>query len=379
MPDKRHSRRAFLTASGLALTTAVAGCALNPPQDGSESPSSENSKFPEEPLAPEASEQIPTNSQLGEVYQETIDSVAAVQADSADQQSPASGTAWVYDDSYLVTNNHVIRGATDIYLRFRQSGWLEAELVGSDIHSDLAVLEASRLPDSATPIELAGRSYPVGTQVAALGNPFRLAGSFTTGVISGHNRTIAIPGTNFSIADGIQTDAAVNPGNSGGPLITFDGVVVGVINATQGDNVGFAISAAMVQQVVPTLIETGAYEHSYLGIGLSDVSPSLIEANDFGNYTYGVYVNEAIPGGPSDGILRGSQTTTTVRGDRVGVGGDLIVRMGEWTIQNRERLSAFLALETEPGDTIEIEVVRDGATETVEVTLGNRPEVDAQL
>jgi S1-C subfamily serine protease len=313
------------------------------------------------------------------VHQETIGSVAAVHADREAMPRPAGGTAWVYDDSYLVTNDHVVRDATDFYLRFRQSGWLEAELVGSDIHSDLAVLEANSLPDSATALPLADQSYPVGTQVAALGNPFRLAGSFTTGVISGRNRTIAIPGTNFSIADGIQTDAAVNPGNSGGPLITLDGTVVGVVNATQGDNIGFAISSAMVRRVIPTLIETGDYEHSYLGIGLSDVSPSLIEANDFGNYTYGVYVNEVVPGGPSDGGLRGSQTTTRVRGDRVGVGGDLIIRMGDWTIQNRERLSAFLALETNPGDTIEIEVVREGETETVSVTLGTRPNVESQL
>lgn len=379
MPDKRQSRRAFLAASGLTLTTAVAGCTLNPPQGGPETEPPPESNFPDEPVAPEASEQLPSNSLLGDVYEATIDSVAAVQADSEAQPSPAAGTAWVYDDTHLVTNDHVVRGATSLYLRFRRSGWIEAELVGTDIHSDLAVLESSQLPDSATPLELAEQSYPVGTQVAALGNPFRLAGSFTTGVISGRNRTISIPGTAFSIADGIQTDAAVNPGNSGGPLITLDGVVVGVVNATQGDNIGFAISAAMVRQVVPTLIEDGEYEHSYLGIGLSDVIPSVIEANDFGNYTYGVYVNQVVSNGPSAGALRGSQTTTTVRGDRIGVGGDLIVRMDDWTIQNRERLSAFLALETEPGDTIEIEVIRGGTPETVNVTLGNRPELAEQL
>ncbi len=373
MPDKPHSRRAFLTASGFALSSLLAGCTLNPPQA---SPVEEGSGFPEDPVAPETREQSPANSRLGEVYQETIDSVAAVQAASTDGAS--GGTAWVYDDSYLVTNNHVVRGATDYYLRFRESGWLEAELVGSDVHSDLAVLEASTLPDSATALDLADRSYPVGTQVAALGNPFGLSGSFTTGIISGRNRTIAIPNSPFSTPDGIQTDAAVNPGNSGGPLITLDGVVVGVVNATQGDNVGFAISAALTERVIPALIETGSYDHSYLGIGLSDVSPAVIEANDFGNYTFGVYVNQVLPSGPSNGKLRGSQTTTTVRGREVGVGGDLIVRMGEWTIQNRERLAAYLALETTPGDTIDIEVIRGGEPKTVTVTLGTRPPINGQ-
>lgn len=373
MPDKRQSRRAFLTASGFTLASALAGCTLNPPQD---SPDGENTGFPEDPVAPEVRDQSPASSRLGEVYQETIDSVAAVQA--ASTQGVSGGTAWVYDDAYLVTNDHVVRGATDYYLRFRNSGWVEAELVGSDIHSDLAVLEASTLPDSATALELADRPAPVGTRVAALGNPFGLSGSFTTGIISGRNRTIAIPDSPFSTPDGIQTDAAVNPGNSGGPLITLEGIVVGVVNATQGDNIGFAISAALTRRVIPDLIETGNYEHSYIGIGLSDVSPALIEANDFGNYTYGVYVNQVLSDGPSAGSLQGSETTTTIRGREVGVGGDLIIGMGDWTIQNRERLSAYLALETRPGDTIEIEVVRDGETKTVDVTLGSRPEITRQ-
>ncbi|MXR53125.1 PDZ domain-containing protein [Halovenus sp. WSH3] len=371
MPEKRQSRRRFLTASGVALTAALAGCTLNPPQ-GSGQESSNNSGFPDDPVTPQTQEEIPASSQFSEVYQETIDSVAAVRATGA--SSSSGGTAWVYDDSHLVTNAHVVRDATEIYLRFRQSGWLQAELVGSDGHSDLAVLQAD-LPDSATPLELTDQPHPVGTRVAALGNPFGLTGSFTTGIISGRNRTISIPNSRFSTPDGIQTDAAVNPGNSGGPLITLDGVVVGVVNATQGDNVGFAISAAMVRRVVPELIETGNYDHSYLGIALSDVTPALIEANDFGNYTFGVYVNGTAPDGPSDGILQGSETTTTIRGREVEVGGDLIVRMGEWTIQNRERLSAYLALETRPGDTVDIEVVRDGETRTVQVTLGTRPEL----
>lgn len=373
MADKRYSRRAFLGASGFTLASALAGCTLNPPQNSSEN---NQSGFPDDPATPETREQSPPSSRLGEVYQDTIDSVAAVQA--ASTQGVSGGTAWVYDDDYLVTNDHVVRGATDYYLRFRETGWLEAELVGSDIHSDLAVLEASTPPESATPLELADRSYPVGTRVAALGNPFGLSGSFTTGIISGRNRTIAIPNSPFSTPDGIQTDAAVNPGNSGGPLITLDGIVVGVVNATQGDNVGFAISAALTRRVIPALIETGNYDHSYIGIGLSDVSPALIEANDFGNYTYGVYVNQVLSDGPSAGSLQGSETTTTIRGREVGVGGDLIIRMGDWTIQNRERLSAYLALETRPGDTIEIEVVRDGALKTVNVTLGTRPDISRQ-
>lgn len=374
MTDKRPSRRQFLAGSGLALSATIAGCSLNPPGEEESEPSDpQNTNFPDTPETPPQTEQLAANSTLTQVYQDVVDSVAAVRVES-DAEAPAGGTAWVYEDNYLVTNNHVVRGGTDPFVWFTDNGWREASVVGTDVNSDLAVLEVDQKPDSATPLPLVEQAVPVGTQIAAIGNPFGLTGSFTTGVVSGRNRTIQIPGTAFSIADGIQTDAALNPGNSGGPLITFDGRVVGVVSAGRGENVGFAISAAMVENVVPELIEDGEYEHSYLGVGLRDVTPAIIEANEMDNITWGVYIAEVIDGSPSDGNLQGTRTTDVIRGTEVPVGGDVIIRMDDWTIQNRERLSAFLALETSPGDTIEIEVVRDGGRETVDVTIGSRDE-----
>lgn len=373
MPDDRPSRRQFLAGTGLALSAAIAGCSLDAP--GSTSPEPEpESRFPDDPELPPQTEQLAASSTLTEVYQEVSESVTGVRIGVEDSAQSASGTAWVYDENYLVTNDHVVRNGSDPYIWFTDAGWREAEIVGTDRNSDLAVLEVSGKPDSAAPLELVEQPVPVGTQVAAIGNPFGLTGSFTTGVVSGRNRTINIPQTPFSIADGIQTDAALNPGNSGGPLITLDGQVVGVVSAGQGDNVGFAISAAMVKQVVPELIEDGEYEHTYLGVLLSDVTPKLLEANDMDGITWGVYINQVPAGSPSDGVLRGTQSTTTIGGTEVPVGGDVIIRMDDWTIQKRERLSAFLALETEPGDTIEIEVVRDGSREVVDVTVGARSE-----
>jgi S1-C subfamily serine protease len=152
----------------------------------------------------------------------------------------------------------------------------------------------------------------------------------------------------------------------------MDGQVVGVINSGGGDNIGFAISAAMVERVIPALIERGDYEHSYMGIGLSDVTPPLVEGNDL-PVARGVYVGQVRSGSPSDGVLQGSTDETLVDGQRVPVGGDVIVGMDGVTIATRQDLSTFLALETSPGDTIDVEVLRDGRRQTVDLTLGSRP------
>jgi S1-C subfamily serine protease len=272
-----------------------------------------------------------------------------------------------------VTNEHVVQNTENPYVWFTESGWREASGVGRDVYSDLAVIEVRNKPDEATALSLVDDPHAVGTSVAAIGNPFNFTSSFTTGVISGRNRNIQIPQSDFSIADGVQTDAALNPGNSGGPLVTLDGNVEGVVNSGGGDNVGFAISAAMVENVVPALIEDGEYEHSYMGVGLRDVTPRIIEANEL-PISWGVYIAQVLSGGPSDGVLEGASRDQEIRGRDVAVGGDVVVRMDDWTIPNRERLSAFLALETDPGDTIEVEVVRDDAREVVDLTLGSRPD-----
>ncbi len=383
MDDERRSRRSFLAAAAVGLSAGIAGCSLDVPSDSSThtESSQEGAGFPNNPERPET-EQQPTNagSELSEVYQEVVNSVAAVRMEG-DQQESGSGTAWAYEDDYFVTNEHVVRVGTDPFLWFTDIGWREAEIVGTDVFSDLAVLQVQNRPEESTPLPLVNEPLAVGTEVAAVGNPFELTGSFTVGTISGRNRTIQVPGTAFSIADGIQTDAALNPGNSGGPLITHDGEVTGVVNsgvrgtqANPAENVNFAISAAIVREVIPELIEHGEYEHTFLGVFLEDVTPRIIEGNDLDGVTWGVYIDTVSAGEPSDGQLRGTQDTETVRGAETPVGGDVIVRMDDWTIQNRERLSAFLALETRPGDTIEIEVIRDGQRETVDVTVGARPD-----
>ncbi|MFC7057605.1 S1C family serine protease [Halovenus salina] len=373
--DQDVSRRHLLAAAGSVLSASVAGCALQAPEEISRTDSppedEELGDFPDEFDTPEQrASSPPADSEQTAVYEQVVDSVAAVEVRTS--QGPAGGSAWMYDDSYLVTNDHVVALADSTYVRFRDVGWREASVVGTDFYSDLAVLDVENKPDSATPLPLVDGPKAVGTPVAAIGNPYQLAGSFSTGVISGQDRNIQAPGRDFSIADGIQTDAAVNPGNSGGPLVTYDGEVAGVVSAGRGQTIGFAISAAMVKRVVPELVDNGEFEHSYMGIRLLDVRPALIEANNL-PVSWGVYVHSIADDGPSNGVLEGSDEDRTVNGREVPVGGDVIVRMDDWPIPNQERLSAFLALETDPGDTIEVEVVRDDERRTVSLTLGTRP------
>lgn len=376
MEEPQFSRRRLLAGTGVALSAAIAGCSLDAPQvtDDRNDDQSGSTGFPDEFEHPSGANQPTDGSALSEVFDALVDSVAAVRIEDGPLDEVGAGTAWVYDDEYLVTNDHVVFGAEEPFLWFDDGGWREASIVGRDVHSDLAVLEADGKPESATPLPLVDTPPAVGTSVAAIGNPFDLTGSFTTGIISGRNRNIDVIGRTFSIADGIQTDAAVNPGNSGGPLVTYDGEVAGVITATQGETIGFAVSAAMTKRVVPALIEEGSYEHSYLGVLLQDVEPAIIETNDLAGFTWGVYIHNIVEGGPSDGVLQGTTDTEVVRGTETPVGGDVIVEMGDWDIPTRERLSAFLALETRPGDTIPITVIRDGQLTDVELMLGSRDE-----
>jgi S1-C subfamily serine protease len=370
MTRETRTRRGFLAACAAATGVALAGCSVatgddEGPDGGGGTADAASGGRTESP-APVADE-----GSYVEAYRAVEDSVARVRVYT--RNGTGGGTGWLYDEDHLVTNEHVVAGATDVYVRFPEGGWTRSEVVATDVYSDLAVLSLDAVPESATPLTLRRADPPVGTEVIAIGNPFQRTGSVSAGIVSGVDRTLRLP-NDFSIPDAIQTDAAVNPGNSGGPLVALDGDVVGVINAGSGDNVGFAISAALTRRVVPSLVETGDYEHSYMGIRLVSVGPLVAEANGL-EEGVGVYVDQVVEGTPSDGVLQGSTGETTVNGvSGVGVGGDVILAMDDTPIEQQEALSTFLALETSPGSTVDVTVLRDGREETVELTLGSRPE-----
>lgn len=308
-----------------------------------------------------------------DLYEATIPSVVTVRV-SNESGEFAQGSGWVYDDGLVVTNWHVVADGTGFDVQFSNGEWRTAEVVGVDVRSDLAVLAVEDLPADADPLPVADSLPNQGEEVAALGSPLGLEGTISRGVVSGVNRAVTVQyseGFNQTIPLAIQTDAAIAPGSSGGPLVNCTGEVVGVNYA--GDrfvDINFAISASMVRRVVPALIENGTYRHSFLGVAGMDVSPTLARVNEV-NVTSGVLVVDVLPDGPSDGALEGSPAIHRRTG--LPVGGDVIVAMDGTPIESQGDLLAFLFEETRPGETVEVTVIRDGERQTVEVTLGERP------
>jgi S1-C subfamily serine protease len=355
------TRRAMLGALGTAVA-ATAGC--QSPGSGSES----GGDAADQSASGEAATQ--SESVYADVYRAVADAVVSIRVYSGTARG-GQGSGFLIDDEHIVTNEHVVAGGDEYYVRFADTGWRSATVVGADVYSDLAVLRVGATPD-VTPLSFVETEPTVGTEVVAIGNPFGLSGSVSAGIVSGVDRTLQ-SANNFSIADAVQTDAPVNPGNSGGPLVTLDGDVVGVINSGGGDNVAFAISAPLTQRVVPSLIQSGDYDHPYMGVGLQSVSPRLAEANDL-EPASGVYIDRILDGGPAAGVLQGSDGSTVVSGTEIPTGGDVVRRMGDTPTPTRQALGSFLALETSPGQTVAVAVERDGTRETVELTLGTRPE-----
>ena len=366
MHDSRLSRRRLLAAASAGLVGGVAGCSEPRGTSSIEGGSARNIDR----------DNLAEGSAFTDVYEATIDSVTQVRVfgvndPRTDEEGRGQGSGFVYDENHIVTNDHVVAGGEEVDLQYINGDWTGTRLVGADYFSDLAVLEVDHVPDAATPLSLAAHRPVVGQQVLAIGNPYGLDGSMSQGIVSGVERAVNAPGRRFSYPNVVQTDAAVNPGNSGGPLVDLDGNVVGVVHAGGGDNIGFAISAALADRVVPALIEDGEYRHSYVGIGLLTVDSIIAEANDLEAAT-GVIVTDVFDDGPSDGVLQPSERTVQRRGEAIPVGGDVILEMDGHPIPDRHALSTFLALETSPGETIEIRLRRDGTETTVELTLGAR-------
>ncbi|MHC3439347.1 S1C family serine protease [Natrialbaceae archaeon A-gly3] len=376
MEETRLRRRSFLAAAGTAVLGSVAGC--TEPHAG---PSFETSNDPDVDR-----EDLADGSAFTDLYEATIDAVAQVTAHGVstdDGRARGQGSGFVYDDSHVVTNEHVVRGGEDVELQYVNGDWTTSELVGTDYHSDLAVLEVDHVPDVADPFSLTEQHPVVGQEVAAIGNPLGLEGTMTRGIVSGVNRSLPMPeeyavdGLRYSFSNVVQTDAAVNPGNSGGPIVGLNGEVVGVVNAGSPftNNIGFAISAALTRRVVPSLIDDGDFHHSHMGIFFEPVNRLVAEENDLSEAT-GILIADLEGGGPSEGVLQESDSVVERRGELIPVGGDVIVAIDGEPIPDRHALGTYLALETNPGDTISLEVIRNRGRErtTVDLELAAREE-----
>jgi S1-C subfamily serine protease len=295
-----------------------------------------------------------------------------------------TGSGFVYDaQGHIVTNYHVVANADAVSVTLADGEVYQAEIVGTDPSTDLAVLriDAPHLP---APVPMGdSERLRVGQFVVAIGNPFGLERTLTVGVISSLGRVIESPDGRF-IGEAIQTDAAVNPGNSGGPLLNLRGEVIGVnsqiISPSQASaGIGFAVSANTVQRVVPALISDGRYPHPWLGVEILDLSPGLAQvlrrAGVELTVEQGVLVVEAVRGGPAATAgVRGGQRVVSIGNVRLPVGGDIIIALNGEPITSLQDLNVYLESETRVGDTVTATIVRDGQEIDLEITLTERPD-----
>ena len=319
---------------------------------------------------------------LADLYEQLNPGVVNIQVyvEQETLTGEGAGSGFILDnEGHIVTNNHVIAGATQVTVIFYNGIEAEAEVIGADSNSDLAVLQVDQLAERAHMLPLADSDQVrVGEWVVAIGNPFLLGGSMSVGIVSAIGRTIPSGTTPFAIPQAIQTDAAINPGNSGGPLLNLRGEVIGVnaqiltggVMANTG--VGFAIPANVVRRVVPALIESGSYDWPWLGVQGGDVSLVVMQANDL-ETQLGAYIRDVVPGGPADEAgLQGTSSFQQVDGLEVPIGGDVVIEADGEPIIDFASLLIKTAFKN-PGDTIELTILRDGQRQQVTVTLEPRP------
>ncbi|WP_311173738.1 S1C family serine protease [Halobellus ordinarius] len=356
MGDPTPTRRRVLELAGSLGLAALAGCSTRAPTAGTDSATTSDDTQTSTATA---------TSPYTRVYRQTVDSVVLVRADGS------QGTGFVPRRPYVVTNAHVVDDASTVEIRYSEGRWSTGEVVGTDPHSDLAVIDVDDPVPEAGPLSFAERPPTVGQEVVAIGNPFDLGGTVTAGIVSGVDRSIPAP-TGSRIPDAIQTDAAVNPGNSGGPLVSLEGEVVAVINSGGGENIAFGISAALARRVVPRLIEDGEYDHSFVGVRIRPVTPAIAEAIEMSE-ARGLLVTQILDDGPAEGILRGGTEDRLVDGTSVRVGGDVLREIDGEPLRTTEDLGSYLALNTRPGEEVTFSVRRDGSTVTLDLELGTRP------
>jgi len=299
----------------------------------------------------------------------------------------SQGSGFVFDQNgHIVTNAHVVHGSEQVDVSFANGDILPAQIIGEDLHSDLAVIKIDTLPPGVMPVELGKiNEVVVGQTVVAIGNPFGLGGTLTRGIVSALGRTIPAL-TSFSIPRSIQTDAAINPGNSGGPLLNLQGQVIGVnaqiqTNSFSGNNsgVGFAIPVSIVKRVIPEMIENGYYDWAWLGVAGTDMSPVIAEAMNV-EVVKGAYLSSIVENGPAEKAgLFGSVDTESINGRTVHIGGDVIVAINGQPVNSFDDLLIYVALESSPGKEVTLTILRDGELIDVVLKLDSRPETIENL
>jgi S1-C subfamily serine protease len=341
-----------------------------------------------------------TDLDLTTLFNDVDQSVVQISENSASSLGSRQGSGFVYDDlGHIVTNYHIVGNPqeTNLYERAFHVTFLDGttylgRVIGADLYSELAVMTVENITrENLVPLPLGNSSQlRIGQPVVAVGNPFGLSGSMTEGIVSGLGRILpsSVPQgdlllrqedtASFLIPNIIQTDAVINPGNSGGPLLTTGGEVVGMntaILSNTGVYAGFgsAIPSDIIKKVVPELISTGTYRHPYIGIAGVDMSPEI--ADEMGlNGSRGFLVTEVTSGSPAERSgIRGGGALTDINGRQIELGGDVIVEVDNVTVRKIEDLLSYLQSERSIGETVILNVIRDGKNQEIGMTLAARP------
>jgi 2-alkenal reductase len=300
------------------------------------------------------------------------------------------GSGFIFDSAgHVVTNYHVVEGATELEVDFPSGFKVMGNVIGTDLDSDIAVIKVDVPAGELFPLTVGdSEQLKVGQFVVAIGNPFGLDSTMTYGIVSALGRTLdSMRETqdglnNFSAGALIQTDAAINPGNSGGPLFNLDGEVIGINRAirTEASNdtgepinsgIGFAIPSSLISRVVPVLIEKGKYDYPYLGItSLDDLPLQLVEELGLKSFS-GAYITSVVPGGPAEqaGLIAGTQNAST----GLGSGGDLIIAIDGRQVKTFDEMLSYLIVNKGPGDVVTLTIMRGDQQLDIPVTLGARP------
>jgi len=320
---------------------------------------------------------------LSALYNITRDSVVLIENRimSGGTLVPQSlGSGFVYrSDGYIATNNHVVEGADELVVTFFDGNVSKATIAGTDPYSDLAILKLSRSMPWLKALPLGSSlALKVGETVVALGSPFGLSSTMTSGIVSHTGRDLDAPG-NYRIVDVIQHDVSINPGNSGGPLINLLGQVVGINTAIASgitgtsSGVGFAIPSDTIAREAFALIEKGTYQHPYLGVRGLDANLDIADAAKL-NVTWGFLVTEVSANGPCDKAgIKGGNVDRIVLGQTVRIGGDLIVGIDGRRVRQLDDISVYTERNKRPGDQVTFTIIRGGQKLLKIVTLGIRP------
>jgi len=289
------------------------------------------------------------------------------------------GSGFVFDKKgHIITNAHVVKNAVKVAVTFLDGRSYNAEIIGTDEYTDIAVIKVNADLSLLHPLSLGDSSnLKVGEQIAAIGNPFGLSGSMTSGIVSQLGRLLP-SGSGYSIPDVIQTDAAINPGNSGGPLLNMRGEIVGINTAIQSatgefTGVGFSVPSQTIAKIVPILIEKGEYKHPWIGIAGRDIDPDLAKVLNLKD-AVGFLVVTVVDNSPaSKAGLIGSEKTIEIEGVKYPMGGDIILSVDGIEVRKIDDILIHLQRSKSVGDEMILKILREGRTTDVTIVLQERP------